>query len=43
MIDITLQLFQELETQAETYKSKDIQKLLTEVKTEMFKLEKPVR
>jgi len=36
-------LIRELETQAETYKSKDLQKLLAEVKTELYKLEKPNR
>jgi len=34
-------LIRELETQAESYKSKDLQKLLAEVKTELYKLEKP--
>ena len=33
---------QELESQGATYKSKDIQKLLAEVKTELFKIEKPI-
>ena len=34
-------LLQELESQAATYKSKEIQKLLAEVKTELLKLENP--
>ena len=34
-------LLQELESQAATYKSKEIQKLLAEVKSELLKLENP--
>ena len=34
-------LLQELESQAATYKSKEIQKLLAEVKSELQKLENP--
>jgi len=35
-------LIKELESQGATYKSKEIQKLLTEVKAELLKLEKPM-